>query len=57
MFSFGISGLSLAILTSSPFLAQMEAAQTHSLPAHKSGVPTRKGAIAQASAGTQPPKR
>ena len=57
MFSFGISGLSLAILTSTPFLAQMEAAQIPTLPANKSGVPTPKSAVAQASTGTHPPKR
>jgi len=57
MSSFGISGLSLAILTSTPFLAQMEAAQIPTLPANKSGVPTPKSAVAQASTGTHPPKR
>jgi hypothetical protein len=57
MFSFGISGLSLAILTSTPFLAQMEAAQIPSPPANKSGAPTPKGAVAQSSTGTQPQKR
>lgn len=57
MFSFGISGLSLAILTSTPFLAQMEAAQLPASPMPRSGVPARKDAVAQASAGTQPQKR
>jgi hypothetical protein len=57
MFSLGISGLSLAILTSTPFLAQMEAAQIPSLPANKSHVPTPKDAVAQSATGTQTQKR